>query len=102
MNNQNIQPSSVEPFPVQARSSFVTDELTKLTNALREVCPIDAVISFHFDGKLHLHIDVRNLESVMGIEAVLPTLGAGSFHDIQRGPTPHQPFFHRVSAIVDR
>ncbi|WP_246604938.1 hypothetical protein [Aquisediminimonas sediminicola] len=102
MNHKNIQPSSVEPFPVQTRSSFVTDELSKITSTLREVCPVDAAISLHFDGKLHLHIDVRNMESVMGIEAMLPTLGAGLFHDIQRGPTPHQPFFHRVSAIVDR
>jgi hypothetical protein len=24
------------------------------------------------------------------------------FKDIRRGPTPHRPFFHRVSALVAR
>ena len=29
-------------------------------------------------------------------------MGMGLFHTISNGETPHHPFFHRVSAIVDR
>lgn len=91
--------STVEPFPLQ-RSLAVTEELTRILGMLREVCPNDAVISFDFDGDLHVHIDVRRREEVTLLEALLPTLGGGLFHSLSRGATPHHPFFHRVSALV--
>lgn len=96
------QLENVEPFPSQSPSRTVSDELDRLIDLVRSICPADAKISFHYDSRLHLHIDIRRLEDVSAIETMLPTLGAGLFHDIQRGPTPHQPFFHRVSAFVDR
>ncbi|PTD26352.1 hypothetical protein CV103_04550 [Sphingomonas fennica] len=69
---------------------------------LIDACPPEAIVSFHYESALHVHIDVRNLEHVTIVEALLPTLGAGIFHDIQRGNSPQHPFFHRVSARVDR
>lgn len=93
-------PSSVEPFPYQ-RSTHVTDELNRILGMLRDVSPKDAVISFDFDGRLHVHIDVRRREEVTLLEAVLPTLGGGLFQGLARGSTPHHPFFHRISALVE-
>lgn len=69
---------------------------------LKAACPEQATISFDFDGRLHVHIDVHHLEDLLKVEAMLPVLGAGIFHDLTRGDTPHHPFSHRLSAIVDR
>jgi hypothetical protein len=85
----------------------VSAELTKILDALRVACPAHAEISFDFDGALHVHVDVRNLEDVARIESILPTLYMGLptlymgiFDDIRRNSIPHRPFFHRVSATV--
>lgn len=90
---------NVEPFP-QERHTTATDELNRILAILRDICPRDAHISFDFDGRLHVHIDVRNREEITVIEATLPTLGHGLFHSLSRGSTPHHPFFHRLSALV--
>lgn len=95
----NAGTSSVEPFPVQ-RSTTVTDELNRILTMLREIAPKDAVISFDFDGQLHVHLDVRRREEVTLLETVLPSLGGGLLHSLSRGATPHHPFFHRISARV--
>jgi hypothetical protein len=92
--------NAVELFPALHPSSRITDELTRILAMLRDLAPRDAVISFDFDGKLHVHIDVRKREEVTVIEAVLPTLDGGRFGQLSRGATPHHPFFHRVSAVV--
>lgn len=97
-----VEAGSVEHLPSQPRQNMISDELRRIMTMIQEVCPPEAVISFHFDEKLYVHIDVRNMEYVTGIEAILPKLGAGLFHDIRRGPTPHRPFLHRVSALVER
>jgi len=97
-----VEAGIVEHLPNHSRSTIVSDELCRIMAILQESCPPDAIISFHFDGKLHVHIDIRNMEYITGVEAVLPKLGAGLFHDIRRGPTPHRPFHHRISALVER
>jgi hypothetical protein len=93
---------SVEPFPSVNQSTIVSDELNRILNLLREACPRDAVISFDFNGRLSVHVDVRKREEVPLVETILETRAAGLFHTISRGNTPNHPFFHRVSAMVDR
>ena len=95
-------PGNVEPFPGAPKNTAVSDELNRILSMLREACPADAHISFDFDGRLHAHIDVRKREEVTAVETLLPMLGHGLFHDINRGGTPHHPFYHRVSFLVDR
>ena len=100
MTEAPSMPDNVETFP-QERRSKVSDELNRIMALLRDACPAGAHISFDFDGRLHVHIDVKNGETVSVVEAILPTLGQGLFHSLSRGKTPNHPFFHRVSALVD-
>lgn len=93
---------SIERLPAASQSTVVTDELNRILGILREACPKQSLISFDFDGRLHAHIDVRKREDVILVQALLPTLGLGLFHSISQGETPHHPFFHRFSAVVDR
>ncbi|MCJ2178602.1 hypothetical protein [Novosphingobium album (ex Hu et al. 2023)] len=92
---------SVEYFPGAIQSTTVTDELSRILSMLQSRCPRGALISFDFDGKLHVHIDLRSREDVNVVEALLPTLGPGLFHTFSRHSTPHRPFFHRISARVE-
>ena len=101
MIDNSVESLRVERLPEQ-RSTAVTDELNKILDMLGGTCPDSAVISFDFDGRLHVHVDVRKFEDVLKVESILPILGGGMFHDISRGDTPHRPFYHRLSAIVDR
>lgn len=101
MSENAVQRPSVERLPEQ-RSTVITDELNKILDMLRGTCPKGAVISFDFDGRLHIHVDVHNFEDMLKVEGILPVLGGGMFHDVARGETPHRPFSHRLSAIVDR
>ena len=93
--------NSVEQFPRPSHDAIVTDELSRILSLLREVCPRTATISFDFDGRLHAHIDVRTIEDVTRIEAALPMLGRDLFHSLSRKATPHHPFHHRISALVE-
>lgn len=99
---QAVSTSSVEPFPGLTASTTVSDELNGILIALRLACPPNSQISFDFDGTLHVHIDVHRREDATLVENVLPTLGLGLFHKIFRGSTPHHPFFHRISAQVNK
>lgn len=101
MSESPAQKQSVERLPEQ-RSTVITDELNKILDMLTGACPQGAVISFDFDGRLHVHIDVHSFEDMLKVEGILPILGGGTFHDISRGDTPHRSFHHRLSAIVDR
>ena len=94
--------ADVKPIPVVPKSSVVSDELTKLTDILDGVCPRDAVITFEFAHALHVHIDVRTLEDMTRLEALMPSLAGGAFYDIQRGLAARRSFFHRLSARVAR
>jgi hypothetical protein len=100
--NEGKLPDGVDRIPGKQRSTVVSDELNRLLDLLRGALPEEATVSFLFDGKLTVRIDVRKLEQVLAIEMVLPTLGAGIFHDIQRGQAPNHSFMHRVTARVDR
>jgi hypothetical protein len=91
---------SVERFPGAFSPAPVSDELSRIMALLQEACPPETIITFGFDGRLQVHIDVRKREHVMFVEMVLPTLEAGLFHGISLGGTPRHPFYHRVSAIV--
>ena len=91
--------NTVQPFPAR-HSTAVTDELNRILTMMRDVAPKNAVISFDFDGQLHVHVDVRQREEVTLLESVLPSLGGGLLHGLSRGSTPHHPFFHRISALV--
>ena len=98
-----IPEGSVEPLPPLARSSAATDELNKLLAMLKSTCPEATAVRFDFDGKLRVHIDVRNRDDVAMIEAILPVLGGGGvFYGLTIGATPQHPFHHRISALVDR
>jgi len=100
--SENAAPKpSVERLPEQ-RSRLVTDELNKILTMLKGACPDDAIVSFDFDGRLHVHVDVHSFEDLLKVEGILPILGGGMFHGLTRGETPHRPFHHRLSAIVDR
>lgn len=99
---QQTSTSSVEPFPALAGSTIVTDELNSILTMLKSACPANALISFDFDGKLHVHIDVHKREEVISVETMLGTVGLGLFHSITRSSTPHHPFFHRVTARVNK
>ncbi len=100
--DEMVLPEGVGRLPSQPRSTIVSEELGKLMALLREACPADAAISFLFDTMLHVRIDVRTLEQVVAVEMILPTLGAGTFHNIQRGQAPNHSFMHRVTALVER
>jgi hypothetical protein len=101
MSEEPVRKDSVEQLPTQ-KTAFVTDELNRILAILRGVAPKDADISFDFDGRLEVHIDVRNSEDRVRLEQVLPTLGGGIFCCMERANTPNRPFFHRVTARVDR
>jgi hypothetical protein len=92
-----LQRDTLEPFAGTAQPTIVTDELNRILALLREGCPAGSLISFDFDGRLHVHVDVRRREEVTAVEAALQL---GLFTGIRRGATPHHPFFTRVSALV--
>ncbi|WP_067737088.1 hypothetical protein [Novosphingobium naphthalenivorans] len=101
MNETSNGEQAVERLPSQ-KSAFVSEELTKILELVQGSAPRDAKVSIDFDGKLRLHIDVRKGEDIEVLKKLLPLLGTGIFHDIEVGATPHHPFFHRISALVDR
>ena len=92
--------SSVERFSAPLKASSICDELNRIMELLRGACPPETDVSFSFDGRLQVHIDVRKREHMMYVEMVLPTLEQGLFHGISLGGTPGHPFHHRVSALV--
>lgn len=95
---KNDGPEGVERFPVKQRQPIVSDELGRIKEALLAACPPEAVVSFHYEDDLNVHIDVRNVEHMTIVEAMLPGVSPGLFTDLQRGRSPQRPFFHRVSA----
>ena len=79
----------------------LTDRLNRVLEMLRAEFPHAVDIGLEFDGKLHAHIDVRGGEEVCGVESKRPNLGEGMFTQIAHGATPHHPFFHRISSVVE-
>jgi hypothetical protein len=84
-----------------ASQSPVRDELSRIMGLLHHACPPESYVSFTFDGRLQVHIDVRKREHVTLVQTALPRLNAGLFHSINIGGTPRHPFYHRVSALVE-
>ena len=80
----------------------ISRELTKLIEQLHAEFPGAVEISFTFRRNLRLHIDVKKLEEAHYVEARLPALCGGVFHEVFFGSSPHHAFFHRVSAEVNR
>jgi hypothetical protein len=93
---------NVEPIFGTPGSTPVSDELQKLTAMLASVCPKESVITFEYNGKLRLHIDIRRFEEMTTIEALLPTICGGIFCNVQRGMAEKHSFFHRLTALVER
>jgi hypothetical protein len=87
-------------FSAPLQTSSVSDELNRIMELVRGACPPETYVTFSFDGRLQVHIDVRKREHVMYVEMVLPSLEQGLFHSISLGGTPRHPFHHRVSALV--
>ena len=92
--------ADIQPIRGPERTMAISEELGRLTSVLREICPPDGVITFEYNGALHLHIDVRRVEDVTKVEALLPSLCGGIFHGVQRGLTARHSFFHRISSLV--
>ena len=95
-------PIDVKQLPTPAKFTVISDELARLLGAVQAVCPRDAKVTFDYNGTLHLHIDVRNLEDVARLEVLLPTVCGNIFANFQRGSVDNHPFFHRLMASVDR
>jgi hypothetical protein len=92
----------VEQMPAPARSTFVSDELNRIAEAVRAICPDDAHISFEFERRLQINVDIRKLEDLARVEMLLPSLCGGIFSNVQRGLVDNRPFLHRLIAIVAR
>ena len=89
-------------LPLPAGASDLSDGLGKLVEELRSHAPADAGITLVFDGRLHINIDLRNLDDVTRLEFLLPTLCGGIFPNVQRRLVDNHPFLHRLSALVAR
>lgn len=82
---------------------MVSDELSRVRDLLRDAFPDVRNISFEWDGKLVVHIDLRTREQVALVEERLPYLSGGRlFSELRRGDTPKRRFDHRISATVAR
>lgn len=100
----NATPSSgqIEPFPKAPVDRTLSDQLRQLRDMLRSEFPDAEGVSLSFDGQFRAHIDIRKGEEILFVENKLASLAGGVFSNIQRGPAPHHPFLHRISASVDR
>lgn len=94
--------TTVADFRMSAPATTISDELSALRRTVEDACPPSSVVSFIFDGRLHLAVDVHTFEEASIVESVLPAIGGGVFHDVSRGNTPGMSFRRRVSALVDR
>lgn len=97
-----MQINQIEPFPQPQRGTPITEELGKLIEVLKSEFPKAVKVIFEFDGRLKLHIDVRSGEEISATETRLAGLCGGIFSKIHHGATPHHPFFHRITAEVER
>lgn len=94
--------AKVERISVPSKGTPVSDELSRLTAIIRDICPPDALIAFEFDGRLHLRVQLRRFEDVTRLEVALPTLCGGIFTEVHHGQVGRHSFLHRVGALVAR
>lgn len=92
----------VEPFPKTAADRGLSEQLGQLRQMLLAEFPAAEGVNLTFDGQLRAHIDIRKGEEILCVETKLAGMAGGIFSQIQRGPAPHHPFLHRISALVDR
>ena len=92
----------VEPFPKAAQDRTLSEQLGQLRNMLQNEFPDAEGISLSFDGQLRAHIDIRKGEQLMFVETKLASMAGGIFNQINRGPAPHHPFLHLISAVIAR
>ncbi len=100
--NATQSSGQVEHFPKAPADRALSDQLRQLRDLLRSEFPDAEGVSLSFDGQLRAHIDIRKGEEILFVETKLSSLAGGIFSQIQRGPAPHHPFLHRISAAVDR
>jgi hypothetical protein len=100
-NVVSVRPEGRDRFSEWTPQTPVTDELGRIDRVLRDALPADAEVSFAFDGKLQVHIDVRKREDVILIEKLLPQRAGHLLERLTRSATPQRPFLHRISAIVN-
>ncbi len=86
---------------VAATCRKVTEELIRLRTAVQSVVPSDTSISFHFDDRLHINIDVRDLADLARAETLLPTVADGIFSNLRRSLADRHSFRHRLTAEVE-
>ncbi|MCJ2182777.1 hypothetical protein MTR62_08740 [Novosphingobium sp. 1949] len=79
----------------------VSLRLAGIRDTLKGTFPDARHITLDFDGTLRAHIDIREGERVPAVEAQLAHLENGMFRHIEHGASPHHPFFHRISAVID-
>lgn len=101
--NSQESASSVEPFPELVQPRLVSDELNRIDRLLRGEFEFAARVSFEFNRRLLVHIDVRRREEANVVESRLVALGGGTlFSQVVCGNTPGHAFMHRISASVSR
>lgn len=94
--------STVAEFRHAMPATPISVELESLRKTVEDASPPASIVSFYFDGRLHVAVDVHTYEEASEVEALLPSIGGGVFHDPSRGNTPGMSFRRRVSALVDR
>jgi 2-polyprenyl-6-methoxyphenol hydroxylase-like FAD-dependent oxidoreductase len=92
---------SLQGTSVAATCRKVTEELMRLRRAVQSVVPGDTLISFHFDDRLHINIDVRDLCDLAKAETRLPAIADGIFSNLRRSLADHHSFRHRLTAEVE-
>jgi hypothetical protein len=78
----------------------VIEELTRLREAVQSIVPGDTSISFRFDDRLHINIDMRDSNDLARVETVLPSVAGGIFSNVRRSLADHHSFRHRLTAEV--
>ncbi|MBH0114140.1 hypothetical protein I5E68_14440 [Novosphingobium sp. YJ-S2-02] len=79
----------------------VVGQLDRILSALKAEFPNAAAIHLEFDGRLRAHVDIRAGENIPAVAARLETWEDGLFTSVTHGSTPHRPFLHRISALIE-
>lgn len=97
--NSAASPHAAE---VTTRCRKVIEELADLRASVQALVPGDTAISFFYDGRLHINIDLRDLRDVERAESFLPNVADGIFSNIRRSMADHHSFRHRLTAEVTK
>ena len=97
-DEQQAQGVSLEVGTITSTCRKVIEQLSSLRDEVKSIVPTDTRISFHFDDRLHINIDVRDQQDLTRLEASLPSLANGVFKNIRRSLADHHSFRHRLTA----